>query len=127
MSSIHSSNTKPEEIVRKHLFSKGMRYRKNDRRFPGCPDIVLLKYKSMVFVHGCFWHMHQECKNFSWPDTNSQFWRDKLEKNHKRDLENKVKLEQNGWCVFEIWECELSKGKRNETLDKLYSQIIEHN
>ena len=88
MSHIRGKNTKPEETVRKYLFSKGFRYRKNDKRFPGKPDIVLPKYRTMIFVHGCFWHHHQGCKIARIPDTNTAFWINKWETNKKRDDRN---------------------------------------
>lgn len=94
MSRIRSKNTKPEEVVRKYLFSKGFRYRKNDARYPGKPDIVLSKYKTVIFIHGCFWHQHPGCKAARIPDTNSEFWKSKFEKNIARDVKEKRELEE---------------------------------
>ena len=85
MSMIRSKNTKPEELVRKYLFSQGFRYRKNVRKLPGCPDIVLPKYKTVIFVNGCFWHGHKDCKYFVWPKSNTEYWYQKIESNVKRD------------------------------------------
>ena len=125
MSRIRSKNTKPEEMVRKFLFSKGLRYRKNDKRYPGHPDIVLPRYKTIIFVNGCFWHMHEGCSRAVLPKSNEEYWLPKLEKNKKNDLENKEKLENSGWKVLIIWECELKKKNRDETLKKLYRDIVD--
>ena len=124
MSQIKNKNTKPEEIVRKYLFGRGMRYRKNDKRLPGHPDIVLPKYKTVVFVNGCFWHMHENCRYFKWPENNAEFWKNKLEGNKKRDMENIQRLSESGWKVIVVWECELKKQNRTERLDKLYFEIV---
>ncbi len=123
MSQIHGKNTKPEEMVRKYLFSKGMRYRKNDVRLPGKPDIVLPKYKTVIFVNGCFWHKHKGCKYFVWPKNNAEFWKDKLEKNCERDNRNYALLRSAGWHVIVIWDCELKANVRVNTLDNLIVQI----
>lgn len=126
MSRIRSTNTKPEETVRKYLFSNGLRYRKNVKKLPGCPDIVISKYRTVIFVNGCFWHMHEGCTKFVLPQTNVEYWKDKLLKNRDRDIENKIKLEASGWNVITIWECELKKEKVTETLNTLYSKIIKN-
>ncbi|MFA4885877.1 MAG: very short patch repair endonuclease [Desulfotomaculaceae bacterium] len=107
MSRIRGKCTMPEEIVRKYLFRHGFRYRKNVRQLPGCPDIVLPKYKTLVFVNGCFWHVHEGCSKFVWPSSNKDFWREKLLKNKKRDQENFTKLSEMGWKIIVVWECEL--------------------
>ena len=86
MSQIKGKNTKPEETVRKYLFGRGLRYRKNDKRLPGHPDIVLPKYKTVVLVNGCFWHVHEGCKYFKWPESNVEFWKNKLTENRRRDV-----------------------------------------
>lgn len=124
MSHIRSSNTKPEEIVRKYLFANGFRYRKNVRELPGCPDIVLSKYKTVVFINGCFWHKH-DCSRFVWPSTNTEYWVPKILKNVQRDKENKDKLMSAGWNVIIVWECQLKKQHLAETMEKLIKQIIE--
>ena len=108
MSRIRSKDTTPEEQVRKYLFSMGFRYRKNDRKLVGCPDIVLPKYKTVIFVQGCFWHMH-DCKRFKWPASNQDYWEPKIRRNAERDKENQEKLRADGWNVVVIWECELKK------------------
>jgi DNA mismatch endonuclease (patch repair protein) len=124
MSMIKSSDTKPEETVRKYLFSKGLRYRKNVKTLPGKPDIVLPKYKTIVFVNGCFWHGHKGCKYFVMPKTNVEFWTEKITKNIARDETTYKKLQNMGWNVIVVWECELKKDKRNNTLECLYNDIL---
>ena len=112
MSNISGKETKPEILVRKFLFSKGFRFRKNDSRYPGKPDIVLPKYKTAIFIHGCFWHGHKGCKRSKLPETNVSFWEKKVSSNIERDKTNKIELEKQGWVVLTIWQCEL----RNENL-----------
>ena len=124
MSCIKCKNTKPEEMVRKFLFSKGFRYRKNDKRLPGSPDVVLPKHKTVIFVNGCFWHKHN-CPRFVWPSSNEEYWTPKILRNVERDQVNKEKLEEAGWKVIIIWECELKKKVREETLGKLVEKIRE--
>lgn len=124
MSRIRSANTKPEEIVRKYLFSKGLRYRKNVKSLPGCPDIVFPKYKTVVFVNGCFWHMH-DCGRFRWPDTNKEYWQNKILRNVERDRINVSLLEDAGWKVITVWECELKKSTLDLTVKSVVDQIIE--
>ena len=123
MSRIRNKNTKPEEIVRKYLFTHGLRYRKNDKRYPGHPDIVLPKYKTVIFVHGCFWHMHDGCARATLPASNIEFWNKKLTANVERDAKEKSELEAMGWRVFIVWECQLKKATREQTLHNLYEQI----
>lgn len=123
MSRIKGKGTKPEELVRKYLFSKGFRYRKNDKRLPGSPDIVLPKYRTVIFVNGCFWHKHEGCKYFVWPKDNAEFWRQKILENVSRDERKKQELTAQGWNVIVIWECELKKARRDETLALLEVQI----
>lgn len=123
MSHIRSTNTKPEELVRKYLFSRGLRYRKNVRTLPGTPDIVLKKYNAVVFVNGCFWH-HHDCNRFVWPKSNSEYWHNKIDRNVQRDRDNAVALEHQGWRVLTIWECQLKKPVAEHFLELLYSSII---
>ena len=123
MSRIKGKDTKPEEIVRKYLFSRGYRFRKNDKRYPGTPDIVLPKYKTMVLINGCFWHGHVGCKYFVWPKTNPDFWKEKIERNIERDQKNIEYLRQAGWKVYVIWECELNTKKREDTLSRLITEM----
>ena len=122
MSRIRSTNTKPEEIVRKYLFSHGFRYRKNDKRYPGKPDIVLPKYRTIIFVNGCFWHMHG-CSRSRLPHSNQDYWKPKIERNIQRDAANKQKLEADGWKVIVVWECELKKRIAEERLSRLCDEI----
>ena len=119
MSRIKCKDTKPEETVRKYLFSQGFRYRKNDKRLPGSPDIVLPKYKTVIFVNGCFWLKHEGCKYFVWPRNNADFWKKKIESNVMRDIKNYQQLKDLGWKVFVIWECELKRDCRAETLEQI--------
>ena len=122
MSQIKGKNTKPEEIVRKFLFSKGFRYRKNDKRFPGTPDIVLPKYRTVIFVNGCFWHKH-DCPRFVWPSSNPEYWIPKIQRNVERDQKNTEILKASGWNVIIVWECELKKSSREDRLSGLISEI----
>lgn len=124
MSMIKSSGTKPEEMVRKYLFSKGLRYRKNVKTLPGKPDIVLPKYKTVVFVNGCFWHGHCNCKYFVMPKSNVDFWKQKIIKTIERDNLALEKLTELGWNVLTIWECQLKKQQREKALEYLYYNII---
>lgn len=124
MSQIRSTNSKPEIMVRKYLFSKGLRYRKNVKTLPGKPDIVLPKYKTIVFVNGCFWHGHKNCKYFVMPKSNIEFWNKKILRNISRDEEIHRKLSVAGWNVIVVWECELKKDKRENTLEYLYYNIL---
>ena len=126
MVAIKGKNTKPEETVRKYLFSEGFRYRKNVRKLPGSPDIVLPKYRTVVFVNGCFWHGHNGCRYFVWPKSNPDFWRDKIETNIKRDYKNYLSLKKSGWNVITIWECELKTDKKDRTLENLKQILNEH-
>lgn len=123
MSRIRSKDTKPEELVRKYLFAQGFRYRKNDTRLPGKPDIVLPKYKTVIFVNGCFWHGHEGCKYFVWPKSNPSFWRQKIESNIQRDKHNCQMLVHQGWKVIVIWECSLKKQFFNDTMANLIEEI----
>ena len=108
MAQIRAIGTKPEEKVRKYLFSHGFRYRKNVKDLPGRPDIVLPKYRSVIFVNGCFWHMHR-CSRFKLPSSNQDYWIPKLTRNAERDTANRKALGEQGWNVITIWECEIQK------------------
>ncbi|WP_242843399.1 very short patch repair endonuclease [Ruminococcus albus] len=122
MSRIRSVNSKPELLVRKYLFSKGFRYVLNDKRYPGKPDIVLPKYKTVIFVNGCFWHKH-DCGRFVWPKSNIEYWRTKITRNVERDNANYIKLSEMGWNVIVLWECQLKKDTMTKTLDELSFQL----
>lgn len=123
MSQIKGKNTKPEETVRKYLFSHGFRYRKNDGRLPGTPDIVLPKYKTVIFVNGCFWHGHEGCKYFVYPQNNAEFWKNKIKTNIERDIRKEKQLTELGWRIVTIWECQLKPKRREETLLKLLEKL----
>lgn len=123
MSHIRSTNSKPEEIVRKYLFSKGLRYRKNVSNMPGKPDIVLRKYKTVIFVNGCFGHQH-DCGRFVMPSSNTEYWSNKISRNVERDKTNIELLKAQGWKVLVIWECQLKKKVADIYLSQLYQSII---
>ena len=110
MSQIKGKDTKPEVIVRKFLFSKGLRFRKNDKRYPGKPDVVLPKYKTVIYINGCFWHMH-DCKKFVLPKSNIDYWTNKLLNNKKRDQRYYQQMKEKNWNVIVIWECEINEGR----------------
>ena len=126
MSCIKGKGTKPEEIVRKYLFSQGFRYRKNDKRLPGTPDIVLPKYRTVIFVNRCFWHGHEGCKYFVWPKNNADFWKKKIEQNIARDKRDFLLLQEAGWRVIVVWECSLKKNVCIKTLELLSIGIKEN-
>jgi len=112
MSRIKSKDTKPELALRKVLHGLGFRYRLHGAGLPGKPDIVLPKYKTVVFVHGCFWHRHPGCNIATTPKSNTEFWKDKFQKNKERDTRSKETLEKLGWTVLIAWECELDSMKK---------------
>lgn len=125
MSGIRGKNTKPELAVRKGLFAKGLRYRLHDKRLPGKPDLVFPKYHTVLFVHGCFWHGH-DCKYFKWPQSNIEFWRNKISGNQARFSRQKMLLEEQGWRVLVVHECEISRltpAASSATVRRLYRQI----
>lgn len=125
MASIKGKDTKPEILVRRFLFSHGFRYRKNVKDLPGKPDIVLSRYKTVIFIHGCFWHGHELDGRI--PHSNIEFWENKIKKNKERDLKDKELLEQLGWHVIIVWECELSNiEKRSKALNELLLNIKSH-
>lgn len=125
MSKISGKETKPEILVRKFLFAHGFRFRKNDKKLPGKPDIVLPKYKTVIFVHGCFWHGHHNCKKSKLPETRKEFWEEKINQNISRDIRNIKDLEELGWKVILVWGCELGKNKE-ENLSNLINIIKGH-
>jgi DNA mismatch endonuclease (patch repair protein) len=124
MSRIKSKNTSPEILVRKFLYANGLRYRLHSKLLPGKPDIVLTRFKTAIFVHGCFWHSHSGCKYSNKPKTNSDYWLPKLERNTARDKANFLELQVLGWNIIIVWECELKKAIRAKTLDTLRDDII---
>lgn len=119
MSAIKGRNTKPEILVRKFLFSRGFRYRLNHPRLPGHPDLVLRKYRTVIFVNGCFWHGHENCKYFRLPKTNIDFWSNKIKRNKERDKKEQCQLAAMGWHCITIWECQLKPKVRIQTLESL--------
>ncbi len=123
MSRIRAKDTKPEELVRKYLFAQGFRYRKNDRRLPGKPDVVLPKYHTVIFINFCFWHMHEGCKYFVWPKSNTEYWRKKILTNAERDIKEQTELKGQGWKVIVVWECDLKKDRFAETMSTLETTI----
>ena len=125
MAAIKGKDTKPEMIVRRYLFSRGLRYRVQVRKLPGTPDIVLPKYKTAIFVNGCFWHGHEGCKYFRLPKSRTEFWRDKIYSNIGRDMRTDVELRLAGWRVIRVWECEVRAVSGREVfLRKLYDSIV---
>ena len=126
MSRISDKDTKPETIVRKYLFSEGFRYRKHVSNLPGNPDLVLPKYKTVVFVHGCYWHGH-DCPRGKLPATNTDFWRKKITRNRQRDSQNYKELEKTGWQILIIWQCEISnKQKKRQKMDQVCEEIVSY-
>lgn len=123
MSRIKSKDTKPELLVRKFLFANGFRYKLHDKTLPGKPDIVLPKYRSVVFVHGCFWHGHDNCKYFVLPKTRAVWWRKKIERNRSLDRKHLLALQNRHWRVLTIFECELKPSVRNANLNRLQNII----
>lgn len=123
MAAIHSASTKPELKLRHALWFLGFRYRANDKRLPGKPDIVLPKYHTVIFVHGCFWHGHKDCPNYTVPKTHTDFWTAKIARNQERDQETWRQLEAKGWYVLIVWECELKKARFDDTLNYVASAI----
>ena len=119
MAAIRSRDTKPEMVVRKYLWSRGFRYRVNNPRLPGHPDIVLRKYHTCIFVNGCFWHGHEGCKYYRVPKTNTEFWERKISRNRERDREEQKQLARMGWHCITVWECELKGERREKTLESL--------
>lgn len=124
MAAIHSSSTKPELKLRRALWSQGFRYRINEKDLPGKPDIVLPKYRTVVFVHGCFWHGHKGCKYYTVPKTNTEFWTAKVTRNQQRDQEVWRQLEAKGWAVIIVWECELKKYRFEDTVNSVAAEIV---
>jgi len=127
MSRIRAKNTKPELLVRKFLFSKGFRFRVNDKRYPGKPDIVLPKYHTVIFIHGCFWHGHNNCRYFVVPKTRTEWWLNKISTNAQNDNKAVAALHGKGWKIIVLWECELRTDKIEDTLGALPGQIISIN
>lgn len=123
MSHIRPINTEPEQLVRQYLWHRGFRYRFYVKELPGSPDIVLPKYRTVIFVHGCFWHGHKDCKYYTVPKTNTEFWKAKVARNQERDQEVWRQLEAKGWFVIIVWECQLKKTHLEETIEAVSAEI----
>lgn len=123
MSRIRSKDTKPELLVRRYLFSKGFRFRLHDKKLPGKPDIVLPKYRTVIFIHGCFWHGHENCRYFVVPKTRTDWWLNKIGRNIAGDTANIEKLRTAGWKIIAVWECTLKKGALEKTLEELVHEL----
>ena len=119
MAAIRGRDTRPEMLVRHFLFSRGFRYRLNDARLPGRPDLVLPRYRTVIFVNGCFWHGHEGCRYFVIPKTHTDFWQKKISRNRQRDQEVLLKLRGMKWHCITVWECQLKPAVRQHTLDSL--------
>lgn len=119
MAAIKGKDTKPELLVRRYLFAMGFRYRLCHPRLPGHPDIVLRRYRTVIFVNGCFWHGHEGCALFRLPQTHTEFWQAKIERNRNRDHAEQVRLAQMGWHCITVWECQLKPSVRQQTLQSL--------
>jgi DNA mismatch endonuclease (patch repair protein) len=126
MSKIRSKNTKPEKILRSWFYANGLRFRIHHKDLPGKPDIVFGKYKTVIFVHGCFWHYHKDCREGRIPSTNTKFWEEKLMKNIQRDEKHQAKLKELGWKVIVVWECEIDKKLNTENFKELLNTIRGH-
>lgn len=126
MKQIKEKDTKIEVEVRKWLFSQGFRFRKNDKRYPGKPDVVLPKYKTVIFINGCFWHRHEGCKYATMPKTREEYWSKKFERNIKNDALHKQQLEELGWKVIVLWECELKKARFEGTMNTVKEVLLQH-
>ena len=126
MASIHSEDTRPEQAVRRELWHRGYRFRKCVRTLPGTPDIVLPKYRTCIFVNGCFWHGHKGCSKFVMPKTRTEFWANKIARNQERDLVNIQRLESIGWSAITVWECELGKPVIDNTMEKVEAMLAEN-
>jgi DNA mismatch endonuclease (patch repair protein) len=124
MRRVRSQDTQPELLVRKFLSSNGLRYRINEKKLPGSPDIVLRKYKTVIFINGCFWHGHRNCSRAKLPATNVDYWISKITRNVSNDTKNKALLKKLGWKIITVWECDLRNVTRENTLGKLLSKLI---
>lgn len=125
MAAVKGKDTKPEMLVRRFLHAAGFRYRLHDRKLPGCPDLVFPSLHTVVFIHGCFWHGHENCKYARLPKSNVDFWRSKILRNSERDSRVRIELEKQSWNVIVIWECDLrNKSHREETLEKVAKELL---
>lgn len=123
MQQIKGKNTKPELLVRKYLHAQGFRYKLHDKTLPGKPDLVLPKHNTVIFIHGCFWHGHANCKYFKIPQTRTEWWTEKINKNKTKDEKAIRELKRNGWKIITVWECKLKPAKSNQTLNKIKAKL----
>ncbi|ACU60044.1 very short patch repair endonuclease [Chitinophaga pinensis] len=123
MSQIKGKNTKPEILVRKFLFAQGYRYRLHNKKLPGTPDLVLPKYKTVIFIHGCFWHRHEGCRYFVIPKTRTEWWLNKINGNVRKDIESINLLKSMGWRILILWECDLKPDKKEHRLELLLKEL----
>ena len=123
MQQIHSSNTKPEMLVRRYLHANGFRYKLHDKTLPGKPDIVLPKYKTIIFINGCFWHGHENCNYFVVPKTRTDWWLNKINTNKANDAKALRALKKDGWKIIAVWECKLKPAKLEHTLNALLKKL----
>lgn len=123
MSHIRSKDTMPEVVLRRELFKRGFRFRKNVRSLPGTPDIVLPKYRTCIFINGCFWHGHGGCRYYTIPKTNADFWKDKIKRNIERDAADAQNLEALSWNVITVWECELRSKQFVATVERVAAEL----
>lgn len=125
MAAVKGKDTKPEMLVRRFLHAAGYRYRLHDRKLPGSPDLVFPSLHTVIFIHGCFWHGHENCKYFRLPKSNEEFWRNKISRNIERDAEVRAELEKQYWNVIVIWECDLrNKSRRQEILENVAKELF---
>ena len=124
MSQIRAKNTKPEMLVRRFLHAQGFRYKLHDKKLPGKPDLVLPKYKTLIFIHGCFWHGHEGCRYYVVPKTRTDWWVNKINTNKANDTKAIKALKKNGWKIINVWECDLKANKLSTTLAKLPVKIL---
>lgn len=125
MAAIKGRDTKPEMTVRRHLWRRGFRYRVNDKRLPGHPDIVLTSYHTVIFIHGCFWHAHEGCRHFRIPKTNQEFWTAKFQRNRERDIRDHEALKAMGWSILVVWECQL-RDHEADTLREIEDTLLKN-
>lgn len=126
MSRIRAKNTRPELLVRKAIFAKGFRYRLHDKDLPGKPDLVLLKYKTVIFIHGCFWHGHPGCRKAVMPKSNTDYWQPKILRNRSRDEKHTEELKKAGWQIIVLWECALHKNNIDAAIAEVIAQLLKN-
>lgn len=123
MRRVKGKDTNPEMIVRRFLYSRGIRFRTHQKELPGCPDIIIRKYMTVIFVNGCFWHGHEGCSSFRMPKSSMKYWNEKIKRNKDRDIKNLKILQQQGWNVFVVWECQLKNKNKEEILNNILKEL----